>query len=484
MAASEALGKVVEIFKCSESKGYGLRALKPLKPGENVLQSTPSVFVLGSNMRSHCCDFCFAKRDEIQRCSKCKFARYCNRECQKKAWKEHNIECERIREVSPNTPTDLVLLISRIIYKKQMDKTFSAELARLVSHREQFGKAKKDVFSAILAVLVKFIGEKKFRETSPSELFELFGKICCNSFTICDNELQPLGVGVYTTASYLNHSCCPNCAAVFNGTTLIIHATEQVKEGDELTISYTELLCPSYERKEDLMSRYCFECKCIKCTSPLEEDGLMLSAQCFDPGCKGAVPRYSEGGNLASCNTCGKSLIDRSDVVKAESLMVKSKKALKEIEVLDKLGDHKAVFELVEELLAQQNGLFHKLHYVKISLLDKAMDACIYLEMWDTALAYGLQTMDGYKLYYPRNHPVVGIQLFRIGKLQVYLDKLLEGFKSLQQAEAILDVTHGINHPLVTELKEMIARTVEEVRAKGKQTHFNRNLDLVLLKSP
>ena len=122
------------------------------------------------------------------------------------------------------------------------------------------------------------------------------------------------------------------------------------------------------------------------------------------------------GGSLASCNTCGKSLIDRSAVVKAESLMVKSKKALKQIEVLDKLRDHKAVFELVEELLAQQDGLFHKFHYVKISLLDKAMDACIYLEMWDTALAYGLQTMDGYKLYYPRNHPVVGIQLFRIGE--------------------------------------------------------------------
>lgn len=119
---------------------------------------------------------------------------------------------------------------------------------------------------------------------------------------------------------------------------------------------------------------------------------------------------------LASCNTCGKSHEDKNVMAKAESVMVKSRETLKQIEVLGKKGDHKAVLDLAEEMLAQQKGLFHKLHYIKISLLDKAMDACISLEMWDPALAYGLETMEGYKLYYPRYHPVVGIQLFRIGK--------------------------------------------------------------------
>ena len=34
-----------------------------------------------------------------------------------------------------------------------------------------------------------------------------------------------------------------------------------------------------------------FECSCSKCLSPLEEDGLMLSLQCSDFRCNGAVPR-------------------------------------------------------------------------------------------------------------------------------------------------------------------------------------------------
>lgn len=184
---------VFEVFESDELKGRGLRALKLLKPGDKVLESTPSVFVLSNNVRGFCCDLCFAKREELQRCSKCKFARYCGRECQKKAWKEHKIECERIIRVSPNIPTDLVRLMARIMQKTQLDNTFYNDLTQLVSHREQLGASRKDAFSAILTVLIQFVGEREFQKTSVAELFELFGKISCNSFTICDAELQPLG---------------------------------------------------------------------------------------------------------------------------------------------------------------------------------------------------------------------------------------------------------------------------------------------------
>lgn len=96
---------------------------------------------------------------------------------------------------------------------------------------------------------------------------------------------------MYQIPSLFNHSCVPNCVAIFSGTKLLIHATEEIKKGDEFTISYTELLCPSYQRKEDLKNRYMFECSCSKCLSPLEEDGLMLSLRCSDFSCNGAVPR-------------------------------------------------------------------------------------------------------------------------------------------------------------------------------------------------
>ena len=195
MADSKAREEVFEVFDFGELKGRGLKALKSLTPGDKILESTPLVFVLCNSVRGQCCDLCFAKSEELQRCSKCKFARYCNRECQKSAWKDHKIECERIVNVSPNIPTDLVRLMARIIHQKhsKSDKT-SSIYTTLVSHQEEFDDQRKEAFSAILTVLEQFVGERDFDKNSTGELFDLFGKISCNSFTICDAELQPLGM--------------------------------------------------------------------------------------------------------------------------------------------------------------------------------------------------------------------------------------------------------------------------------------------------
>lgn len=58
----------------------------------------------------------------------------------------------------------------------------------------------------------------------------------------------------------------------------------------------------------------------------------------------------------------------------------------------------------------------------------------------------------------------------------MYLDKLNDGFQTLLQAEAILKVTHG-NHPLVHELRELIARTLEEVREE--QSGADQRMQLI-----
>lgn len=202
MADSKPREDVFEVFDSGEVKGRGLRALKSLAPGDKVLESTPSVYVLSNSVRGQCCDFCFSKSEDLQRCSKCKFARYCNRECQKNAWKDHKTECERILSVSPNIPTDLVRLMARIMQQQQLQSgKMSSIYAALVSHQKEFDDERKEAFSAIVTVLNQFVGERDFQKSSSGELFNLFGKISCNSFTICDAELQPLGMYSNTVIS-------------------------------------------------------------------------------------------------------------------------------------------------------------------------------------------------------------------------------------------------------------------------------------------
>ena len=124
----------------------------------------------------------------------------------------------------------------------------------------------------------------------------------------------------------------------------------------------------------------------------------------------------SSGGGFAVCNTCGKGLLDKTVASKAQSIISKSEETLRHIKALEKMDNYEAVLDTAVNILAEQKGFFHKLHFSRVGILDKAMDACIYLELWDKALAFGLQTVDAYKLFYPRNHPSVGIQLFRIGR--------------------------------------------------------------------
>lgn len=194
---------IFEVLYSGQVKGRGLRALKSLAPGDKVLESTPSVYVLSNSVRGQCCDFCFAKSENLQRCSKCKFARYCNRECQKSAWKDHKTECERILSVSPNIPTDLVRLMARIMQQQQSQASkMSSVYTSLVSHQKEFDDERKEAFSAIVTVLNQFVGERDFQENYSDGLFDLFGKISCNSFTICDAELQPLGMYKYWSAMY------------------------------------------------------------------------------------------------------------------------------------------------------------------------------------------------------------------------------------------------------------------------------------------
>ena len=89
-----------------------------------------------------------------------------------------------------------------------------------------------------------------------------------------------LGTGIYRTASLLNHSCVPNCIALFNGPQIVIRSLRDIQPNDELLITYVNLTDPSVTRKEELKEGYMFECKCTLCDEPEYSDMLMRSMRC------------------------------------------------------------------------------------------------------------------------------------------------------------------------------------------------------------
>ncbi len=104
--------------------------------------------------------------------------------------------------------------------------------------------------------------------------------------------INVLGLGLYQTLAFLNHSCEPNCIAVFNGSTCQIRSIRNVQQ-EELCIAYTELMRPQSVRRKELNEQYYFDCACSRCVNEIEHGSEMNGLKCVKNECSNAVGFYS-----------------------------------------------------------------------------------------------------------------------------------------------------------------------------------------------
>lgn len=98
-----------------------------------------------------------------------------------------------------------------------------------------------------------------------------------------------LGLGLYQILAFINHSCEPNCVAVFNGPTCQIRSIRNVEKGEELCISYTELMRPHTIRQKELQEQYYFDCACSSCLKEVQFGSEMNGLKCANKECSNAV---------------------------------------------------------------------------------------------------------------------------------------------------------------------------------------------------
>ncbi len=81
--------------------------------------------------------------------------------------------------------------------------------------------------------------------------------------------------GIFTLTAFMNHSCDPNAeirGQEYVDCNIDIVAKEEIRRGEEISISYLNLGCnPSKSlgarnrRRRELRSRYLFQCQCSRC---------------------------------------------------------------------------------------------------------------------------------------------------------------------------------------------------------------------------
>ncbi|OMP12337.1 hypothetical protein CCACVL1_00035 [Corchorus capsularis] len=155
----------------------------------------------------------------------------------------------------------------------------------------------------------------KEEETNDELILEeaVLSLVITNAVEVQDGSGRSLGIAVYDTSfSWINHSCSPNACYRFSisppnavpsaedstsklrivpsvsgeecdvcrclehtkgnrgyqyGPKIIVRSIKRISKGEEVCISYTDLLQPKAMRQSELWSKYQFTCSCSRCSA-------------------------------------------------------------------------------------------------------------------------------------------------------------------------------------------------------------------------
>nr|XP_019532870.2 histone-lysine N-methyltransferase SMYD3 [Aedes albopictus]XP_019532876.2 histone-lysine N-methyltransferase SMYD3 [Aedes albopictus]XP_029714766.1 histone-lysine N-methyltransferase SMYD3 [Aedes albopictus] len=420
------------------------------KKGSLILKEKPFACVLQSRYRAERCDKCF-KPGKVLKCSNCLYVRYCNRFCQKEAWPDHQDECAKLKTIgTARTVPDAALMMARIIRKLQKGGDFQKgyyttkyyrRFYDLMTHEDDIKKdpQRMEHFQSLLVVLQSLVEEAAM--PSNVELLQIFGKMCINSFNILDDEMNSIGTGMYIGTSIIDHSCRPNALATFDGSTIHVRLLEDYHGSEvdfsKIFISYIDLMNTTEERKTRLRTQYYFECNCERCRDE-QELWLMNAGACPNVDCDEPIPMLDR--KVDKCPRCDTAIKHsaREEYREVTDFTLAQLAKMKDITYMD----------ICQLCLKKHENILHYYNVWYLKVLDLAFESAINMQKWEDAIGYGLRLKDGFRKYNGSFHPLYGLLLLKIGKIQLLTKHIVEALQNINDSEKILRVTHGEEHDL------------------------------------
>lgn len=80
--------------RATDGKGRGIFTTKAFKPGDILMETDAISYHYISTYTV--CHYCLQSSERMNRCSACKFSKYCSPFCQKEGWTTHKFECKEI----------------------------------------------------------------------------------------------------------------------------------------------------------------------------------------------------------------------------------------------------------------------------------------------------------------------------------------------------------------------------------------------------
>ncbi|XP_060610265.2 N-lysine methyltransferase SMYD2 [Anolis sagrei] len=432
MRSSEKEGEELGLARFqSPGRGRGLRARRRFVPGELLFACPAFTCVLTVNERGNHCEGCFARREGLSKCGKCKQAFYCNVECQKQDWPLHKLECSAMCVFGQNwNPSETVRLTARILAKQktQTERTESEKLLSVKefeSHLDKLDNEKMELIQSDISALHHFYS-KHIEYPDNAALVVLFAQVNCNGFTIEDEELSHLGSAIFPDVALMNHSCCPNVIVTYKGTVAEVRAVQEIEPGDEIFTSYIDLLYPTEDRNDRLRDSYFFTCDCRECITKVKDKDKLEIRKLNEPPPAEAV----------------------RDMIKYARNVIEEFRRAKHYKSPSEL------LEICELSLEKMGSVFADSNVYMLHMMYQAMGVCLYMQDWEGALRYGQKIIKPYSKHYPLYSLNVASMWLKLGRLYMGLENRTAGVKALKKAIAIMEIAHGKDHPYVIEIKK------------------------------
>ena len=89
---------------------------------------------------------------------------------------------------------------------------------------------------------------------------------------------------VYLLSAMMSHSCHPNAEQSIHGLSdnllFDLRATQQIKSGEQIEITYTEILATTINRQFNLLTSKLFVCQCTRCVDPTDLGSYASALKC------------------------------------------------------------------------------------------------------------------------------------------------------------------------------------------------------------
>ncbi|KAK2535616.1 Smyd2 [Columba guinea] len=441
----------------SPGKGRGLRARRRYAVGELLFSCPAYTAVLTVSERGSHCDGCFARKEGLSKCGRCKQAFYCNVECQKEDWPMHKLECSAMCAFGQNwNPSETVRLTARILAKQKThpERTQSEKLLAVKefeSHLDKLDNEKRELIQNDIAALHHFYS-KHLEYPDNAALVVLFAQVNCNGFTIEDEELSHLGSAIFPDVALMNHSCCPNVIVTYKGTLAEVRAVKEIEPGEEVFTSYIDLLYPTEDRNDRLRDSYFFNCDCRECvTKEKDKEKLEIRKLNDPPSAETVRDMIKYARNVIEEFRRAKHY---KYILCLATLACCLMRGHLFIWVLDFLIPPSELLEICELSLDKMGAVFEDSNVYMLHMMYQAMGVCLYVQDWEGALRYGQKIIRPYSKHYPSYSLNVASMWLKLGRLYMALENRAAGVKALKRAIAIMEVAHGKDHPYISEIKK------------------------------